>query len=49
MLACRTCFWAAEITRNTERVWCAHAVHHGWMTEKAACGGKGYKADLPRK
>jgi hypothetical protein len=41
---CRTCFWSAELTRADARIWCSHAVHHGWHTEQA-CKGAGYRAD----
>jgi hypothetical protein len=45
-LPCRLCFWSADLTRKDERVWCSHAVHHGWMTDKAACDGKAFQTDL---
>lgn len=39
LLQCRRCFWAADVTREAERVWCAHAGWHGWHQERPACGG----------
>ena len=47
-LPCRLCWWAADITRGQERVWCSHAVHHGWMTDKAKCDTAAFKPDDDR-
>jgi hypothetical protein len=44
-LPCRLCWWAADITRGQERVWCSHAMHHGWMTDKAGCDTAAFKPD----
>ncbi|MEN9314388.1 MAG: hypothetical protein RIS35_781 [Pseudomonadota bacterium] len=46
-LACRSCFWAADVTRDKERVWCAEAGAHGWQVERPACGGSRYVARKP--
>jgi len=47
-LPCRLCWHAADITRKDFRVWCAHEVHHGWMTVKPSCEGKAFKPDDDR-
>jgi len=44
-LLCRLCWWAAGITQKQERVWCSHAVHHGWYTEAPGCGGTAFRQD----
>lgn len=46
-LPCRRCFWAAEITRSEDRVWCAHATAHGWQRERPACAGAAYVERKP--
>jgi hypothetical protein len=48
LVLCRSCFWSAEITRSDARIWCSHAVHHGWHTEQA-CKGAGYRTDTRRQ
>lgn len=46
-LKCRACFWSAELTREAERVWCAHAQWYGWHQERAACGGASFVRHRP--
>lgn len=38
-LLCRSCFWAADLTRDAEKVWCAHAGWAGWHSGAAPCRG----------
>jgi hypothetical protein len=45
-LVCRSCFWAAQVTKVAEKVWCAHATHHGWMSDVPACSGKEFRYEL---
>jgi hypothetical protein len=47
-LLCRLCWWAADLTRKQGRVWCSHAVHHGWYTNAPGCGGKAFRQDDDR-
>jgi hypothetical protein len=47
-LPCRLCWHAADITRTQDRVWCAHAVHHGWQTDAPACNRADFKPDDDR-
>lgn len=46
-LPCRSCFWSAELTREAERVWCAHAGWAGWYGERAGCGGVSFVQHRP--
>jgi hypothetical protein len=48
-LLCRVCWHAAEVTRTEARVWCAHAVHHGWQTDRPGCDRAGFKPDDDRR
>ena len=47
LLPCRKCFWAADVTRDAPKVWCAHAGCHGWMTDLPACGGGAFVKRRP--
>lgn len=42
-LVCRSCFWSAEVTRPQNKIWCAHRVVHGWVTDKPRCDGLAFK------
>jgi len=43
---CRSCFWSADTTRPTDKIWCAHKVWHGWHTDKPLCDGEGYEQEV---
>jgi hypothetical protein len=45
---CRSCFWSAELTRATERIWCSHRIHHGWAVGAPRCAGKAWRTDAGR-
>ena len=45
---CRRCWWAAEVTRKDEEVWCSHRHWHGWMKDAPACNGDAYMVDDDR-
>ena len=45
---CRECFWAAELTRTSPRVWCSHKEFHGWQEKLPNCLGKGFLKDDDR-
>jgi hypothetical protein len=41
---CDTCFWSAEITRRTGKIWCSHKDWNGWMAYPA-CKGSAWRND----
>lgn len=47
-LPCRTCFWAAELTRVKPEVWCSHKTYNGWQIDKPGCDGKAFRPDDDR-
>jgi hypothetical protein len=36
--SCIGCFWLAWGDK-----WCAHAIHHGYVTDGPRCNGEGYR------
>lgn len=47
-LVCRSCFWSAEVTRQQNKIWCAHRVVYGWVTDKPRCEGLAFKYEDKR-
>jgi hypothetical protein len=43
-MICDTCFWSAELTRHTGKIWCSHKDWHGWMTSPV-CESSAWRKD----